>query len=140
MKKTIPLSVILEAIEETMDGWRQFYNVVTGEVKSIPSWSNAYVGMEEFQETAEEIDESDDYVELPTQEDLHEYSIMEQFAEEKNSAPLIRALRGRKPFRTFKDQAIELGLDDEYYAFRTLAYADIARDWCRENEIPFTEG
>ena len=43
MKKTIPLSVILEAIEETMDGWRQFYNVVTGEVKSIPSWSNAYV-------------------------------------------------------------------------------------------------
>ena len=49
------------------------------------------------------------------------------------------ALRGRKPFRTFKDRAIELGLDEAYYAFRSAAYVDIAREWCRENEIPFIE-
>ncbi len=139
MKKTIPLSVIVDAIEATTDGWRQFYNTVTGEVDSIPSWDNAYINPDEFRETADKIDESDDYVELPTQRELHEYDIMERFAEKKGSAPLLRALRGRKPFRTFKDRAIEIGLEQEYYAFRSAAYVEIAREWCRENEIPFIE-
>ena len=139
MKKTIPLSVIVDAIEATTDGWRQFYNTITGEVDSIPSWDNDYADPEEFRETADKIDESDDYVELPSQRELHEYDIMERFAEERGSAPLLRALRGRKPFRTFKDRAMEIGLEQEYYAFRSAAYVDIAREWCRENDIPFTE-
>ena len=139
MKKTIPLSVIVDAIEETMDGWRQFYNIVTGEVDSIPSWDNAYIDPGEFRDTADKIDASDDYVELPTQRELREYDIMERFANEKGSEPLLRALRGRKPFRTFKDRANEIGLDQEYYDFRDAAYVDIAREWCRENHIPFIE-
>ena len=139
MKKTIPLSVIVDAIEATTDGWRQFYNTVTGEVDSTPSRDNDYLDPEDFRETADKIDESDDYVELPTQRKLHEYDIMERFADEKRSDPLLRALRGRKPFRTFKDRAMEIGLDQEYYAFRSAAYVDIAREWCRENDIPFTE-
>ena len=139
MKKRISLSVIIDAIEATTDGWRQFYNTVSGEVDSIPSWDNDYIDPDEFRETADKIDESDDFVELPTQRELHEYDIMERFAEEKGNQPLLRALHGRKPFRTFKDRAIEIGLDQEYYAFRSAAYVDIAREWCRENEIPFTE-
>lgn len=139
MKKKIPLSVIVDAIEATTDGWRQFYNIVTGEVDAIPSWDNVYINPEEYRETADKIDESDDYVELPTQRELHEYDIMERFAEGKGSERLLRALRGRKPFRAFKDRAIEIGLDQEYYAFRSAAYLDFAREWCRKNEIPFTE-
>ena len=138
-KKQIPLSVIVQAIEETTDFWQQYYNVLTGEVKSLPDWSNAYVDREDFRETADEIDESDCYVRLPSQRELHEYDIMERFAEEKNSGELFRALRGRKPFRNFKDRAIENGLEEEYYAFRTAAYWDIAREWCEENEIPFQD-
>ena len=76
---------------------------------------------------------------LPNQYELHEYKIMERFAEERNNAVLMKALRGRKPYRTFKDRAIDLGLDQEYYAFRSRAYAEIAREWCRENDIPYTE-
>ena len=93
----------------------------------------------DYEEESEKIDESDDYVRLPSQYELHEYNIMERFAEEQNNAVLMRALRGRKPYRTFKDRAIDLGLDQEYYAFRSRAYADIAREWCRENDIPYTE-
>jgi len=138
-KKVIPLSVISEAIEETMDEWEQFYNVVTGEITSIPSPHNDFVDWSEFEEESEVIDESDDYVRLPSQDELHEYNIMERFAEEKNNAVLMKALRGRKPFRTFKDRAIDQGLDQAYYAFRSQAYVEIAREWCRRNEIPFTE-
>jgi quinol monooxygenase YgiN len=137
--KKISLSVIVDAIEETTDGWEQFYNTVTGEVESVPDMDNDYADFSEFEETMGKIDDSDDYIRLPSQQELHEYNIMERFAEEKDSNELMRALRGRKPFRTFKDTAIDLGLDKEYYAFRTEAYRDIAREWCRSNEIPFTE-
>jgi hypothetical protein len=64
---------------------------------------------------------------------------MERFAVEKDSTPLLRALRGRKLFRIFKDRAMQIGLAQEYHAFRSLAYVEIAREWCWENEIPFSE-
>ena len=122
-----------------MDEWDQFYNVVTGEITSIPSSDNEFVDWSEYEEESEAIDESDNYIRLPSEYELHEYDIMERFAKEKNSAALMKALHGRKPFRSFKDCAIDMGLDQAYYAFRSQAYVDIARKWCMENEIPFTE-
>ena len=138
-KKVISLSVIVDAIEETSDGWQQYYNVVTGEVETIPDSSNGYVDMDEYEEICDKIDSSDDYIRLPSQYDLNEYSIMEDFAEERDDENLFGALRGRKPFRTFKDTAKFQGNIDDYYAFRTSAFTQIAREWCKENEIPFTE-
>ena len=138
-RKTIPLSVMVTAIEETFDGWEQYYNTVTGEVEGIPDQNNYYVDRYEFQEVMEKIDESEDYLRLPSQRELHEYDIMERFALEHNSEPLLRALRGRRPFRTFKDRAAQIGLIKAYYAFRSAAYVEIAREWCRENAVPFTE-
>lgn len=139
MKKRIPLSIIVNAIEETFGGWRQFYNVETGEIVSVPDSDNAYVDTSEYAELLEQIDESDLYIRLPSQDDLHEYDIMEAFAEEQNDDRLMRALNGRKPFRSFKDTALNQGVIDQYYSFRSTAYARIAREWCEENEIPFFE-
>ena len=93
VKKTIPIKTIVDAIEETMDGWQQFYNTITGEVESVPDYDNDYADISEFEETAEKIEESDDYVRLPSQNELHEYNIMERVAEEKDSSVLMRALR-----------------------------------------------
>ena len=138
-RKTIPLSVIVTAIEETTEDWEQYYNTVTGEVQGIPDHNNYYVDHSEFQEVAEKIDESDDYLRLPSQRELNEYDIMERFAVELDSETLLRALRGRKPFRTFKDRAAQIGLIKAYYTFRSAAYSEIAREWCRENAVPFTE-
>ena len=135
----IPLAVISDALEEVMDDWEQFYNVVTGTVTSVPSPDNEYIDWSDYEEEAGTIDESDDYVRLPSQDELNEYDIMEHFAEEQHSVDLMKALRGRKPFRTFKDRAIDMGLDQAYYAFRSQAFKEIAREWCVENEIPFTE-
>ena len=138
-KKVIPLSVIVDAIEETFEGWQQYYNIVTGEIESVPDSDNYGANMSEFEEICEKIDSSDEYVRLPSQYDLHEYGIMEDFAEEKDNARLVRALRGRRPFRNFKDTAENIGMIEEYYRFRTDAFADIARRWCRDNGITFTE-
>ena len=139
MKKTIELSVIVEAIEEAVNEWQQYYNTATGEIKSLPDWSNAYADRSEFEEDAEEIEESDDYIRLPTQRERNDYSIMEAFAEEKDSDELLRALRGRRPFRSFKDRAIQIGLIQDYYAYHSGACVKLARVWCEENEVPYIE-
>ena len=138
-RKVVRLSVIVEAIEETFDGWEQFYNTATGEVDSLPDPDNSFAGEDDLEEKYEEIDSSDDYVRLPSLDELNEYSIMEDFAEEKGRKELFNALGGSRPFRRFKDTAENIGLIDEYYRFRTNAYARIAREWCEENDIPYTD-
>ena len=137
--KKVKLSFLADALEETFDRWQQFYNTRTGEVESIPDGDNGYVDRGVFAELAEKIDASDDYVRLPNQWDIHEYKIMESFAEEKNSGELFRVLRGRKPYRHFKDRIIELGIDKEYYDFRHRAYYEISRRWCDDHGIPYEE-
>ena len=135
--KIVTLSFLADKLEEAFDGWNQYYNVETGEMESLPDRDNSYVDFEEFEEAAEKIDASDAYIRLPNQFDIHEYRIMEAFAEEKNINELYRALRGKGAFRRFKDCCLDLGIRDEYFSFRHLAYIDIARRWCEENKIPF---
>ena len=136
-KVTVFLEDIADKLDETMDCWEQYLNTATGEVVSLSDGS--YIETDE--ELADEIECSDDYVRLPNQHDIHEYNIMEDFAESCSDAEkraiLFRALNGRKPFRHFKDTLNYSGLDEAYYAFRFLAYIKIAREWCEENEIPY---
>ena len=137
--KRVNLSLLADALEENFDGWKQFYNTHTGEVESLPDAGNDYAEIEDFAELAEKIDSSPDYVQMPSQWDIHEYQIMESFAEEKKSGVLFRMLRGRKPFRHFKDKINELGIDQEYYRFRHQAFYEICRNWCEENDIPYCD-
>lgn len=137
--KPINIEDIANELEASMDGWEQFLNVETGKFVSLSDGS--YVKWDEDDERlAEEIECSKKYVRLPSQRELHEYNIMEEFAEhvlnQHKSELLFRALNGRKPFRHFKDAICDLGLDDAYYAFRFLAFCDIAARWCQDNEIP----
>ena len=137
MKKTIELSVIADAVEMASDDWQQFYNVKTGEVRSLPDGYSGYMDAEEYEREAEEIDESPDFVRLPDQRDRGDYSIMEAFAEAVDREELFRALRGHRPFRAFKDCAIRLGLIEAYYAYHGGACVKLAKEWCEEHQIPF---
>ena len=125
------LEDIAEKLEEASDHWEQYLNAATGEFEYLPD--GEYV--EPDKELAERIDASDDYLRLPNQYDIHEYRIMESFAESvrdsSKSSRLFRALRGRKPYRHFKDEIIYLDLDQAYYAFRSRAFMEIAREWCK---------
>ena len=49
------------------------------------------------------------------------------------------ALEGRGAFRRFKDTLHRVGLTNEWYAFKRKAYIEIAREWCVENEIEYTD-
>ena len=134
---TIYLEDIADKLDETMDCWEQYLNVVTGEFESVPD--GTYLDADE--ELTERINGSTDYVRLPNQYDIHEFRIMEQFAEavpdRRKQAELFRALRGKRPFRRFKDELNYFGLTEAYYAFRFLAFIEIARDWCEDLGIPY---
>ena len=117
-----PVMMYLEDIagklDETMDHWEQYLNVATGELESLPD--GMYLDADE--ELVERIEASTDYVRLPNQYDIHEYRIMEQFAEtvsdKQKQAELFRALRGKRPFRRFKDELFDVDLLHRSSSFR----------------------
>lgn len=136
--KTVFLEDVAEALDETMDTWDQYLNRTTGEVLAVPD--GTYTEPEE--DVLQELEENwDQYVRLPNQYEIHEYSIMEDFAQATpnpyKKGRLWQALQGKKPYRHFKDQLNYLRLDEAYYAFRALAMIEIARTWCEDNEIPY---
>lgn len=136
-KPEIFIEDIADKLEETMEYWEQYLNIATGEFVALSD--GTYIETDE--ELAEKIDNSCDFVRLPNQYDIHEYDIMENFAGTIENAQkrerLFRALNGRKPFRHFKDTLDYTGLTDAYYSFRALAYLEIAKAWCEENNIPY---
>ena len=78
---------------------------------------------------------------MPSQYDVNQYQIMENFADNVNDVRIAKklwiALNGRKPFRHFKDRINYLGIAQDYYKFRFQAYLDIAVEWCEDNKIPY---
>ena len=91
---------------------------------------------------AREILESDDFVQLPSQFDIHEYSIMERFAHEceerRTGAELLRSIKGKGAFRRFKDTLLELDIQDAWYEFRRQEFEQIAVEWLEAEKIPYT--
>ena len=81
----------------------------------------------------------DDYLPLPERFDIDEYRMMERFAigvaDPSAQEDLLIALRGRGAFRRFKDAVRQLGLADEWYAWRDRGYEEVARAWCEEHGI-----
>lgn len=141
-KKIVLLEDIADALEGAMDGWSQYLNTETLEIISLADEDNGWIGREEEdEELAEEIEYSDKYVRIPNQYEIHEYRIMENFAYEvpnqKHREKLLCALRGRKPYRNFKDEINYLGMEEAYYGYRSLAFYKMAQEWCEKNEIPY---
>jgi len=92
---------------------------------------------------AGEVLESDDYIELPTKFDIHEYSIMEKFClslnDEELSDKMYHAIKEKGAFRRFKDNIYEYGIEEDWYRYRREAFKRIAINWCEDNNIPYVE-
>lgn len=141
-KAIVFLEDLVDAFEMAMDEWDQYLNTETGEIVSLPDSNNYWVDMEEEdEELAEEIEFSDHYVMLPSQRELQEYQIMEDFAYGVPAAgvreKLLYALHGRKPYRHFKDRINDLGIDEAYYEYRTRALFEKAAEWCEAKGISY---
>ena len=85
--------------------------------------------------------ESDDFVPLPDRFEIHEWDIMRRFCStvenDEHSMRLLNAIQGRGAFRYFRDQLRDLGLQDEWDRFRNDVFAEIAKGWLGDHNIPY---
>ena len=108
------------------------------DTEDCPEWERDII------EAAKEIvQDSDDYIPLPTQFDIHEYGIMEDFcfslADTDIRDDLLSSIKGRGAFSRFKGAIYRYDISDKWYAYRDNEYRQIAIDWCEEHGIECEE-
>ena len=139
--RRVPLEAVIGGIEMASDSFTIFLDLETMEQVSVAD--ELMTGIDDT-ETAEMIEENPGrFLRLPTQWDIHEYSIMEDFVysledgEAKRS--LARAIQGHGAFRRFKDALVQYGVRQRWFDFQAAAYRELAIRWCRDNDLLYTE-
>ena len=150
----VKLSDVVDQMDMLSDEASTYLNRRTGEMVFVSEecrlaaedsdeWDDLPDWEREDMPKIKEAVESEDYLVLPGKFEIHEWSIMEQFAQsiddEAASEELLTALHGRGAFRYFKDTVRRLDIDKDWYRFRDEAFKEIARDWLQANNIPFVE-
>lgn len=153
----IDLKDLIGAMEMQMDGISTYFDRQTGRIEQIFSDDQCTLERELDHpkqdgqassltpETVELIfpvnnNSSGRFVRLPTEWDIHEWEIMAAFARSQKdksiSDQLEDAIHGRGAFRHFKSTVERLDLLKAWFAFKAEWMEDIARDWCKDHDIP----
>lgn len=154
---TVSIKDIVDGLEMQGQEGLAFLDLDSGEVETVPRslLSEAEEGEKEEEvegtggeepdgpedewDLALRIAGSDRYLRLPTTFDIHELSIMTEFAQSdeagKAGAELEDALRGGGAFRHFKGALRRRGIEKKWFAFRDEALREIAIEWCEEHGI-----
>jgi wyosine [tRNA(Phe)-imidazoG37] synthetase (radical SAM superfamily) len=126
----------IEEIADNLDsGMKCFYNLKTGEIKTIINFDN-WIGAdkEPWEEDINEIENNlDNYVEFEGLSTQESFRIMADFAEnvDNNSLQerLVNALNKSKPFGNFKWQIDNSGdYRQEWFNFKKARYIDWVKD------------
>ena len=133
----INLDIIVEALEMTDNETEFFFDREKNDTVMLSQYSDDY------QQVSDMIDEDEDdrFIRLPTQREINEYGMMEEFVSsvqnDSQKAALENAISGRGAFRRFKDTVIRFGIEKNWYAFRDKEYLRVAREWCEENDVEY---
>jgi hypothetical protein len=83
--------------------------------------------------------ESEDWLELPSKFEIHEWKILDGFGRslptEEERAAIDNAIHGAGAFRNFKNTIRQLGIETAWFAYRTQALEQIARDWLEQHDL-----
>lgn len=154
MQAAIRLRDVVAEMDMIGDDFHALLNRITGELATISNEEIRAVeeedDLEEYPQwqhdsirKAEEILGSDDWLELPSKFDVHEWEIMRDFCysvdDERLSSELLDAIHGSGAFRHFKNTVHYRGVEQDWYRFRQEALEQIARDWLERHDIPFVE-
>jgi len=153
MPLPVKLKAVVDALEMAGDENRNYLDKRTGEVVVLtkeemsaaeededpadyPDWQQESILK------AQEVLETDHYLELPTQFDIHEYKIMEDFClslDDRNVGnELHRRIKGSGAFGRFKGAIHSLEVADAWYAFRAAEFERIAIEWLELEGIAYS--
>jgi uncharacterized protein UPF0158 len=94
-------------------------------------------------EFVQNADEDERYVILPDQWEINQVRLLDRFAASIEDEALRRtfkdAVRGRGAFRRFRQLVQKHRLEDAWNRFETEGYAEIARDWLKEHDLPWRD-
>ncbi len=92
---------------------------------------------------AGEVLESDAFIPLPSQSDIHEWDIMRQFCwsvdKEDSREDLLDAIHGKGAFRRFRLLIDRYDLEQAWYRFRLGVLEEIAVEWLEENGLSYRQ-
>ena len=151
MSAVISLKSVVEALQSLWDESRAHVNRSTSEVRVVghdelriveadetpdhlPPWQLELI------QQAREVYCSDDWLLLPSKFDIHEWNIMDEFAstiDGEAGAMLRNTLKGSGAFGRFQGAIRILGIEQAWHRFRDEAFAEIARSWLREHDLPY---
>ncbi len=151
MALPVLLTDVASELEALSQGMKAYIHRETGELLSLTSEELSFfeegeegedLGWDEEMLTKlREVFESDRWLELPDPFDIHEWEIMRDFAgtlqDGGRRAEVLRALNGRGAFRRFKDTVYDLGIQEDWFAFRRQAFEEIVRVALDEAGIPY---
>ena len=133
----INLDIIVEALEMTDNETEFFFDREKEDTVMLSPYSDDY---KQISDTIDE-DEDDRFIRLPSQREINEYGMMEEFVSnvrnDSQRAALETAISDRGAFRRFKDTVIRFGIEKKWYAFRDKEYLRVAREWCEENDVAY---
>ena len=152
MPLPVQLKDVVGEIEIGGNEWTAYVNRKTGELTSFPNDLLKYEGEagtavgewdEEMAADCKRVLDSQDFIELPGEYEIHEYAIMERFClsvgSEQNRQRLLDAIEGKGAFRRFKDLALRLGVIEDWYRYRDEALKKIAAEFLEAQGIPYVD-
>ena len=137
----------IEEIADNLDsGMRCFYNLKTGEIKTLLNF-DSWIGADEepWEEESKEIDENwDDYFEFDRFDSHESFQILADFTENLDDLglqnKLIKALNRPKPFQNFKWQIDNSGeYRQQWFDYKKLRYIQWVKDQIDLNKKDFNE-
>jgi hypothetical protein len=155
MSIQVKLKDIIEEMEIQFEESRSLLDINTGEIvivssddlravedekpfDHLPEWEQ-----ENRMIAIDVVDNSENYIELPTKYEVNEYEIMEGFcltvSDQRKQDSLLRAISGKGAFRRFKDKILDFGIEDQWYSYRDERFKQIAIEWCQVNNISYIE-
>ena len=153
MATIVSIRDVVDAIEMQGDEGAAYLNPDTGEIVTVSEEERRLVEEDAEEDVPEwqqellpkvrEALESERFLQLPSRFDVHDWSIMERFAEERADGgerdALGQAIHGSGAFRRFKDAVRLLGIEEEWFRFHDAALSGIAKEWLEANGIPYRE-
>jgi hypothetical protein len=148
----VSLAEVVDQFESIFEDGSVFVDVSSGavlglsenELEAIQTGDAVSLGIPEGDlDTMRRAYDSPTLVEVMSRGDFDELSVMASFAESQPVAAirnrLIDALRGRKPFRRFKDAIDAAGVRDKWFAWREDMLEEALRLALDDWEIPYVD-
>jgi len=154
MSPSARLEDVIEALESAGDEQPHYLDKRTGEILLVtdediraaeeddlisqyPDWQR-----DSILKAREVLRDSEQFIQLPDQFDIHEYEIMKDFClafeDRQVGGELLRLIKGSGAFRRFKNAINEMGADKPGYEFKRSELERLAIEWLEEHETPYS--